>query len=100
MEDEPNPDHEIADLLPGYLANRRADLPSIHKALSAGEFDRVRVLAHNMKGSGAGYGCATLSEIGGRMEAAAKIGDMVAVEEELAAMTEWLGRVAPDQEGA
>ena len=67
-------DNDLADLIPGYLANRKKDIAAISEALEKGDMDAVRILGHSMKGSGGGYGFETITDIGMLMEKAAKEG--------------------------
>ena len=66
---------ELADLAGEYLERRGADLAELRQALAAGNFDRIRTLGHNMKGSAASYGFAPIGRIGNAMERAAVEGD-------------------------
>jgi len=75
------PDPEIADLVPGYLDNRRRDVASLEQALAGGDLDTVAHLAHNMKGTGAGYGLPWVSELGAELERAAREGDVESARE-------------------
>lgn len=63
---------EVEELIPWYLDRRRSDLAALNAALQAGHFDAIRILGHDMKGSGAGFGFAAITEIGSSLEAAAK----------------------------
>jgi CheY-like chemotaxis protein/HPt (histidine-containing phosphotransfer) domain-containing protein len=91
-----NPDPEVADLVAGYLDNRREEIAVLSEALAGSQFDRIRVLGHNMKGNGGGYGCLAISEIGARMEAAAKVSDAAGVEEAIAELMDFLSAVRVD----
>jgi CheY-like chemotaxis protein/HPt (histidine-containing phosphotransfer) domain-containing protein len=62
---------DLEDLIPGYLANRTADVVNLRKAAAEGDFDTVRILGHTMKGSGGGYGLERITEIGRHLEKAA-----------------------------
>ena len=62
----------LAGLVPGYLEGRRRDVATIAVALERSDYDNVRVLGHNMKGSGAGYGFSRITEIGATLEQAAQ----------------------------
>jgi len=64
-------DHELADLAGDYLEKRREDLATIRAAAEGGDFDRIRILGHNMKGTGLGYGFPHVSVLGAGIEAAA-----------------------------
>jgi len=62
----------LAGLVPAYLEGRRRDVETIAVALERSDYDNVRVLGHNMKGSGAGYGFSRITEIGATLEQAAQ----------------------------
>lgn len=68
-------DPEIKDLIPGYLARKRADVERIQSALAAGNFAAVATVAHKLKGEGGGFGLDELSEMSAALERAAKAGD-------------------------
>ena len=72
-------DIDLEDIVPGYLANRQKDIDDIAQALAKGDIDTIRILGHRMKGSGAGYGFDEITEIGRRIEIAAKEGDSTAI---------------------
>jgi two-component system response regulator HydG len=76
-----------------FLAHRRRDTDAIRVGIESGDFELVARLAHNMKGNGASYGFANVSEIGARMEAAAEAGDVAGALEELLALEAWLDEV-------
>ena len=65
-------DPDIADLIPGFLENRRRDVDKMREALTQGEYETIRVLGHSMKGAGGGYGFDAITEIGAALEEAAK----------------------------
>jgi HPt (histidine-containing phosphotransfer) domain-containing protein len=81
-------DSSLAGLVPGYLENRRNDIDAIGAALDQADYDNVRILGHNMKGSGAGYGFNRITEIGASLEQAAGR----RAPEEIRARTSELGR--------
>jgi len=61
----------LAELVPAFLEGRRRDIDTIAAALERSDYDNVRNLGHNMKGSGAGYGFNRITEIGASLEQAA-----------------------------
>jgi HPt (histidine-containing phosphotransfer) domain-containing protein len=71
---DPNDEDEFAltDLLPQYFALCRRDLEHLQRALQDGIFDDIRIVGHNLKGSGGAYGFPELSEMGLSIETAAK----------------------------
>jgi CheY-like chemotaxis protein len=65
----------MEDVVPGYLAKRRAEVPFYQGALGRNDFDSIRKYAHKMKGTGSGYGFPMLTELGTAMEKAAMDSD-------------------------
>ena len=63
-------DADLADLIPGYLDNRRVDLRDARDALRIGDYARLQRIGHNIRGSGGGYGFDQLVQIGTRLEQA------------------------------
>jgi len=88
-----HPPREVEELVPGYLRNRRADLLVLRVALKRHDYNAIRVLGHNMKGSGAGYGFPPIGAIGNRLERAAKAEASREIETEIAALTDYLDRI-------
>jgi len=65
----------IADLIPGFLDNRRKDAIAIKDALHKGDFELVERLGHGMKGAGGSWGFPGITDIGAALEQAASHGD-------------------------
>jgi CheY-like chemotaxis protein/HPt (histidine-containing phosphotransfer) domain-containing protein len=86
-------DEDCAELVPAFLEKRCEELIVLEKALAGGAFDTVYRLGHNLRGSGGSYGFPTMTEIGERMERAAKAQDSEAVAREIAELREHLGDV-------
>jgi signal transduction histidine kinase/HPt (histidine-containing phosphotransfer) domain-containing protein len=87
------PSKEVEELVPWYLDKRRSDLVALATALQAGDYDAIRVMGHNMKGSGAGYGFDAITKIGAALEAAAKKQLDVPIGTEISALGDYLDRV-------
>lgn len=64
-------DPDMADLIPGYLENRWADTRTMMESLEQGDYEAIRILGHDMKGTGGGYGFDAISVIGESLEHAA-----------------------------
>lgn len=64
-------DPAIRQLLPGYVANRHADLDQLQAGLEHEDSVVLRRIGHNLKGSGAAYGLPPVSRLGADMERAA-----------------------------
>jgi PAS domain S-box-containing protein len=55
-----------------YIQKRKCELPQFTSLVEAGEFEQVRRLAHNIKGTGASYGFPDLTRVGREIESAAR----------------------------
>jgi len=65
-------DEELSAIVPRFLSNVRKNPAAIAAALARGDYDTVRSLGHNMKGTGASFGLPQISALGDRLERAAK----------------------------
>ena len=65
-------DTGIEDLVPIFLKNQLEDVESIVEACEQGDFEKIQILGHNMKGNGSAYGFDAISEIGASLEQCAK----------------------------
>ncbi|OPY91057.1 MAG: Hpt domain protein [Syntrophus sp. PtaU1.Bin208] len=74
-------DPDLADLIPGFLEGRRQDVAAILKALEQNDSETIRILGHNMKGCGSGYGFDAITDLGRSLEQAAKDGDREKIQE-------------------
>jgi len=63
---------EIMELIPTFIDNRRKDIIAIKEAIKSNDYETIRMLGHNMKGSGGGYGFNYISEIGKALQEAAE----------------------------
>lgn len=86
-------DPEIADLIPGFLENRRKDTETIGKALTHGDFETIQVLGHSMKGAGGSYGFDAITDIGKSLEQAAKDKDAEGIQRWVQELSAYLDRV-------
>jgi HPt (histidine-containing phosphotransfer) domain-containing protein len=86
-------DPEIADLIPGFLNNRKKDIENMGSCLKVKDFEQIERLGHGMKGSGAGYGFYGISEIGKSIEIAAKEKNIEAIKKEIENLKDYLDRV-------
>jgi HPt (histidine-containing phosphotransfer) domain-containing protein len=88
-----DPELALAGLIDGYLAHRRAEAQALPGALGAGDYAAIWRCGHHLKGSGAAYGFAFLSEVGAALEAAARDRDAGAVRRGAAALHDYLARL-------
>lgn len=73
-------DASILELQPRYLANRRRDLLALQQALAAGDFETIRSIGHNCKGTAKGYGFPEISVASAAVEQAARSRDPESLE--------------------
>jgi CheY-like chemotaxis protein/HPt (histidine-containing phosphotransfer) domain-containing protein len=66
---------KFADMMPGFLQNRRQDVIAMLDALDRGDFETVESLGHGMKGAGESFGFAAITDIGAALEQAAESAD-------------------------
>jgi HPt (histidine-containing phosphotransfer) domain-containing protein len=86
-------DPDLADLIPGFLDNRRKDITTMGEALERGDFNTVRLLGHSMKGAGGGYGFDAITDIGAVLEQAAQDRNPDAIRQGLRDLSSYLARV-------
>lgn len=61
---------EVRALVPDYLKGRTQDVQKLAEALANSDFEGVRVIGHNLKGSGSSYGFPEITAIGLRLQTA------------------------------
>jgi CheY-like chemotaxis protein len=69
---DPDPAPAFEALRAEYLDNRTRELATLAGALRRADFPALAAAAHNLKGTGAAYGFAELTELGRALESAAK----------------------------
>ncbi len=84
---------DLEDIAPLFLENRRKDLQTLRGAVGAQDFVTLQTLGHRMKGDGGGYGFDHISEIGARLEHAAKQHDLPTIELYIVELEDFLNRV-------
>lgn len=65
-------DRDFEVILPRYIKARLNEIMTLKEKLTQHDFDRIAAIGHKIKGSGGGYELDTLSEIGEKIEKAAK----------------------------
>jgi HPt (histidine-containing phosphotransfer) domain-containing protein len=86
-------DPDLIDLAPGFLEKRKGDIQTISVALKEKDFETIRILGHSMKGAGGGYGFQTITDIGNRIEQAAREMRSEEIENCLRELSSYLSRV-------
>jgi len=86
-------DPDLSDLIPAFLARKRADARAIAAAVEQSELDSVAGFAHRLKGDGGSYGFDAISAMGAELESAAQAGDRAELERIAARILTYLDRV-------
>ena len=86
-------DPDLADLIPGFIENRRKDLRAIAEAMAQGDIEQIRRIGHTMKGVGGGYGFDAITEFGEVLEQGATALDMEAMKRTVIELREYLERI-------
>jgi histidine phosphotransfer protein HptB len=84
---------KLEQLSAQYLVRRREEIPVLMQLLAASDFDRIRALAHDLKGTGSAFGFADVTKLGAAMEISAKQADRTELTIHMEALREYLGRV-------
>ena len=84
---------KLADLIPGFLQNRRQDVIAMLEALDRGDFATVESLGHGMKGAGGSWGFQAITDIGAALEQAAMSADTDASRKQVDELSKYLDRV-------
>ena len=85
---------DLEDIAPIFLENKRKDLRTLRIAVGTQDFVTLQTLGHRMKGDGGGYGFDQISEIGARLEIAAKQENRPEAEHCVAELEDFLKRVS------
>ena len=83
---------ELADLIPEYLQNCRQGVIAMLAALDRADFETVKFLAHNMRGSGSNYGFRAITDFGAALEQAAESADTIASRKWVGELSSYLDR--------
>ncbi len=70
-------DEDLGDLIPGFLSRKRDEANAMLDAAQRNDYELIGRLAHRIKGEGGSYGFDKMTEIGRRLERAAKARDDV-----------------------
>ncbi len=83
----------IRDLVPSFIQGRKKDVRIIHRALARRDYAAIEVLGHQMKGSGASYGFAPITQIGKSIEEAARDKDILGIRKNTDELLMYLNQV-------
>lgn len=70
----------MSAMLSRYAENRRKDLAELGNAIARKDFEKIRKIGHNAKGTAATYGFPELGRVGAALEEAANAGNLIEVQ--------------------
>jgi HPt (histidine-containing phosphotransfer) domain-containing protein len=88
-------DLDVADLLPGFLANCVRHASELRHAAHEADWTLARTLAHSLHGAGGGYGLHEVSRLGREMETAVQRADAARVGRLATRLEDYLARLRP-----
>ena len=86
-------DPDIADMIPWYLEKMQEDIKALNEALEKTDYEKIKVTAHRMKGSGANYGFDDISELGKKLERSAGEENAEEIKQFLGDLTSYFDRI-------
>jgi HPt (histidine-containing phosphotransfer) domain-containing protein len=86
-------DEDLAELIPGFLENRRKDVAAISPALEKSDYETVQRIGHDMKGVGGSYGFEAITDLGAALETAARRQDGSEIRKQTDALRSYLDRI-------
>jgi len=87
-------DSELEHLIPEFLEDWSKEVNSMREALGKNDYEAIRKLGHNMKGLGGSCGLEAITDMGRRLEEAARAVDPEAIRVNLDTLSSYLERVA------
>jgi signal transduction histidine kinase/CheY-like chemotaxis protein/HPt (histidine-containing phosphotransfer) domain-containing protein len=82
-------------MIPEFIGRREQDLVTIREHIGSGNFQAIRALAHNIKGSGSSFGFPEITDAARRMESAAQESNAEEIESLVAVIALALRRAEP-----
>lgn len=86
-------DSDLAELIPGFMENRRQDIENLKSASENRDFETLRSIGHSLKGVGGGYGFMLITELGAAIESAAREQDLDTTNKCIMDLSEYLQKV-------
>jgi PAS domain S-box-containing protein len=84
----------IAELIPAYLVSCQNNVVAMREAVDLADYATVTTLAHNMRGSGGGFGFQAITDFGAELEQASGNVDFERVRHHLTELSGYLDSVA------
>jgi len=86
-------DPDLEELIPGFLENRQQDIVTLNQAYDNEDLEVLRSIGHSLKGTGGGYGFDGMSDLGAKIEQAAKVNDLSSIRTLIDELDDYLKRI-------
>ncbi len=86
-------DRDMEDIVPDYLENLGEQVTVFTHALSQGDFDKINMEGHKLRGSGGSYGFDMLTDIGKKLEIAAINHEQTDIQDQIKELSEYLNSI-------
>jgi len=84
---------QLRNIVPEFMERRRQDIETLRRALAGGDYPKISMVGHNLKGSGGGYGFQPISELGLQLEKSAAQNDDAEITRTIEALATYLQEV-------
>ena len=81
------------ELVEEYLTNKRSELPKLEEAIEESDFATLKIIGHNLAGTGGSYGLTSLTDLGDVLENAADSEDLATCKSVTTQYSEFLSSV-------
>jgi HPt (histidine-containing phosphotransfer) domain-containing protein len=86
-------DSDLEELIPGFLEDWQKETKYMQEAVEKNDYDTIRKMGHNMKGTGGACGFNDITDMGSKLESAAKDMDPDVIRETLGTLSSYLEQV-------
>ena len=84
---------DLQGLLNGQLDNRQKDIKTITNSIKKADFEKIRMLAHFMRGSGGDYDLMSISKVDESLDETARFKDLNQIKKHLVELSDFLEQV-------
>ena len=86
-------DAELEDIIPGFLEDWKEEVRSMRESLENNDYEPIRIIGHNMKGTAGACGFHAVTDMGADLEAAAKGKDTAVMRKTLDSLSSYFENV-------
>ncbi len=86
-------DQDFKEIVPEFIEAFNQNILEIKDYLKAEDYDALRVIGHNLMGTGGGYGFDEISDIGHKLNMAAKEKDSKSIDELIPDLESYFSRI-------